>query len=155
MEIYATGSLNAFSHATDVDTSSRFLVYDVSGLGAELRTFGMLVVLDQIWNRVVRNRRLGRRTWLWVDEFHLLFSNRYAAEYFLRLYKRARKWGLSPTGITQNIEELLANQDARLMLANSDFLLLLNQTATDADALCELLKLSDEQRAFFTGVQPG
>mgnify|MGYP000242688478 FL=1 len=155
LEIYATGSLNAFSHATDVDTSSRFLVYDVSGLGAELRTFGMLVVLDQIWNRVVRNRRLGRRTWLWVDEFHLLFSNRYAAEYFLRLYKRARKWGLSPTGITQNIEELLANQDARLMLANSDFLLLLNQTATDADALCELLKLSDEQRAFFTGVQPG
>lgn len=155
LEIYATGSLNAFAHATDVNTSSRFLVYDVSGLGAELRTFGMLVVLDQIWNRVVRNRRLGRRTWLWVDEFHLLFSNRYAAEYFLRLYKRARKWGLCPTGITQNIEELLANQDARLMLANSDFLLLLNQTATDADALCELLKLSDEQRAFFTGVQPG
>ncbi|AOP01759.1 VirB4-like conjugal transfer ATPase, CD1110 family [Bifidobacterium longum] len=121
----------------------------------EIKDNGMLVVLDQIWNRVVRNRRLGRRTWLWVDEFHLLFSNRYAAEYFLRLYKRARKWGLSPTGITQNIEELLANQDARLMLANSDFLLLLNQTATDADALCELLKLSDEQRAFFTGVQPG
>ena len=114
LEIYATGSLNAFSHATDVDTSSRFLVYDVSGLGAELRTFGMLVVLDQIWNRVVRNRRLGRRTWLWVDEFHLLFSNRYAAEYFLRLYKRARKWGLSPTGITQNIEELLIRPNGRI-----------------------------------------
>ena len=138
-----------------MDTSNRLLVYDVSGLGAELKTFGLMVVLDQVWNRVVRNRARGRRTWLWVDEFHLLFSNPYAAETFLRIYKRARKWGLSPTGITQNIEELLANPAARLMLANSDFLLLMNQNPTDADALCDLLKLSDEQRGFFTGVQPG
>lgn len=155
LEIYATGSLDAFAHPTNVDTSNRLLVYDVSGLGAELKTFGLMVVLDQVWNRVVRNRALGRRTWLWVDEFHLLFSNPYAAETFLRIYKRARKWGLSPTGITQNIEELLTNPAARLMLANSDFLLLMNQNPTDADALCDLLKLSDEQRGFFTGVQPG
>lgn len=155
LEIYATGSLDAFAHPTNVDTSNRLLVYDVSGLGAELKTFGLMVVLDQVWNRVVRNRARGRRTWLWVDEFHLLFSNPYAAETFLRIYKRARKWGLSPTGITQNIEELLANPAARLMLANSDFLLLMNQNPTDADALCDLLKLSDEQRGFFTGVQPG
>lgn len=155
LEIYATGSLNAFAHPTDVNVSNRLVVYDVSGLGAEFKTFGMMVILDQIWNRVVRNRAQGRRTWLWIDEFHMLFSNPFAAEYFLRLYKRARKWGLAPTGITQNIEELLMNKDARLMLANSDFLLLMNQNPTDADALCELLKLSNEQRAFFTGVQPG
>ena len=102
-----------------------------------------------------RNRAEGRRTWLYIDEFHLLFSNKYSADYFRGLYKRARKWGLIPTGITQNIEELLANQDARLMLANCDFLLLLGQNATDADSLCELLHFSEEQRRFFTNVQPG
>lgn len=155
LEIYATGSLNAFSHPTNADVDNRFVVYDVMELGAELKTFGMMVVLDQIWNRVVRNRASGRRTWLWVDEFHMLFSNRFAAEYFLRMYKRARKWGLSITGITQNIEELLLNNDARLMLANSDFLLLMNQQSTDADTLCDLLNLSGEQREYFTGVEPG
>ncbi|OZG62486.1 MULTISPECIES: VirB4-like conjugal transfer ATPase, CD1110 family [Bifidobacterium] len=155
LEIYTAGSLNAFAHPTDVDVRNRMVVYDVSGLGAELKTFGMMVVLDQVWNRVVRNRAQGRRTWLWVDEFHMLFSNPFAADYFLRLYKRGRKWGLGVTGITQNIEELLLNDEARLMLSNSSFLLLMNQTATDAAALCELLKLSDEQREFFTGVQPG
>ncbi|WEV47746.1 type IV secretion system protein VirB4 [Bifidobacterium sp. ESL0690] len=155
LEIYTTGSLNAFSHPTDVNVHNRFIVYDVMGLGAELKTFGMMVVLDQIWNRVMRNRAAGRRTWLWVDEFHMLFSNPFAADYFLRIYKRARKWGLSVTGITQNIEELLLNDDARLMLANSDFLLLMNQTPTDADTLCRMLKLSGEQREYFTGVQPG
>lgn len=155
LELYATGSLNAFSHPTNADVDNRLVVYDVMELGAELKTFGMMVVLDQIWNRVVRNRASGRRTWLWVDEFHMLFSNRFAAEYFLRMYKRARKWGLSITGITQNIEELLLNDDARLMLANSDFLLLMNQQPTDADTLCDLLDLSGEQREYFTGVEPG
>lgn len=155
LEIYSTGSLNAFSHPTNADVSNRFVVYDVMELGAELKTFGMMVVLDQIWNRVVRNRASGRRTWLWVDEFHMLFSNPFAAASFLRMYKRARKWGLSVTGITQNIEELLLNNDARLMLANSDFLLLMNQQPTDADTLCDLLGLSGEQREYFTGVEPG
>jgi hypothetical protein len=155
LEIYTTGSLGAFSARTNVDVHNRLISYDISKLGTELRTFGMLVILDQIWNRVVRNRARGRRTWLYIDEFHLLFSNRFSAEYFRSLYKRARKWGLIPTGITQNIEELLSNEDARLMLANSDFLMLLGQNATDADALCSLLHFSNDQRHYFTNVPRG
>lgn len=155
LEIYTSGSLNAFSSRTNVHVENRLLSYDISKLGAELRTFGMMVVLDQIWQRVSVNRARGRRTWLYVDEFHLLFSNEYSIGYFKALYKRARKWGLIPTGITQNIEELLGNEDARLMLANSNFLMLLGQNATDADSLCELLHFSDDQRRFFTNIPAG
>lgn len=111
--------------------------------------------IDQVWTRVARNFAQGRRTWLYIDEFHLLFANPYSAAFFESLYKRARKWGLIPTGITQNIEELLATDDARLMLANSDFLLLMGQNATDADALCELLHFSLDQRRAFTAVSAG
>lgn len=155
LEIYTTGSLGAFAQRTNVDVHNRVISYDLASLGSELRTFGMLVILDQIWNRVVRNRAAGRRTWLYIDEFHLLFANPFSAEYFRSLYKRARKWGLVPTGITQNIEELLSNEDARLMLANSDFLMLLGQNATDADALCGLLHFSPDQRRYFTNVPQG
>ena len=155
LEIYTSGSLGGFSQRTNVNPNHRLVSWDISQLGDELRTFGMMVILDQVWTRVARNRAEGRRTWLYIDEFHLLFSNKYSAEYFRSLYKRARKWGLIPTGITQNIEELLANQDARLMLANSNFLALLGQNATDADSLVELLHFSEEQRRSFTNVQPG
>lgn len=152
---YVTGSLSGFNGQTNVDLSNRFTVFDVSGLSGELRTFGMMTVIDQVWNRVVRNRKLGRRTWLYVDEFHRFFGNRYAAAQFKDIYKRARKWGLGVTGITQNIEELLGDDDARMMLSNSDFLMLLSQNPADADELCALLKLSEEQRSYFTGVMPG
>lgn len=152
---YITGSMSGFNGQTNVDLSNRFTVFDVSGLSGELRTFGMMVVIDQVWNRVIRNRANGRRTWLYVDEFHRFFSNRYAAAQFKDIYKRARKYGLGVTGITQNVEEILDLQDAREMLSNSDFLMLLSQNSTDADALCELLNLSEEQRQYFTGVLPG
>ncbi len=155
LEIYTEGSLGGFSNRTNVNPRSRFVVWDISKLGNELRTFGMMVILDQVWTRVARNKAQGRRTWLYIDEFHLLFANQYSADYFRAIYKRARKWGLLPTGITQNIEELLANDAARLMLANSDFLMLLGQNATDADSLVDLLHLSEEQRRFIYGVPPG
>lgn len=155
LEIYTTGSLNAFAQHTNVNVRNRLLSWDISRLGSEMKTFGMMVILDQVWNRVARNRAAGRRTWLYVDEFHLLFSNPYSAEYFRALFKRARKWGLIPTGITQNIEELLSNEDARLMLANSNFLELLSQNATDADSLSALLALSEEQSRAFMNVPPG
>lgn len=152
---YTEGSSAGFAGQTNVRLDSRFIVFDVNGLDGEMKTFGMMTVLDQVWNRVIRNRRLKRRTWLYADEFHRFFGSEYASKTFLDIFKRARKWGLGVTGITQNIEELLINDEARLMLANSDFMLLMNQNATDADSLCSLLHLSDEQRAFFTGVQPG
>ena len=155
LEMYTEGSLSGFAGRTNVDLSNRFVNFNVAGLDGELRTFGMMVVLDNVWNRVVANRDKGRRTWLWIDEFHRFFSNPYASRQFLDIFKRGRKYGLGVTGITQNIEELLANQEARLMLSNSDFLLMMNQFPTDADQLAALLKLSDEQRAFFTGVNAG
>lgn len=152
---YTSGSLSGFNGQTNVDLNNRFTVFDVSGLTGELRTFGMMVVIDQVWNRVIRNRAKGRRTWLYIDEFHRFFGNQYSAGQFKDIYKRARKYGLGVTSITQNIEELLQDDDARLMLSNSDFLMLLSQNGSDADELCSLLKLSEEQRQFFTGVLPG
>lgn len=155
LDAYVTGSLSGFNGQTNVDLSNRLTVFDVQDLTGELRTFGMMVIIDQIWNRVRANQRGGRRTWLYVDEFHRFFGNQYSSAQFKDLYKRARKYGLGVTGITQNVEELLDDEDARLMLSNSDTLMLLAQTPTDADALCDLLHLSAEQRNYFTGVQPG
>ncbi|RAC17261.1 type IV secretion system protein VirB4, partial [Burkholderia multivorans] len=129
--------------------------YDISQLGPELRTFGMMVILEQLWRRVVANRYTKKRTWVYIDEFHLLFSNPYSAEYFKTFYKRARKYGAAPTGITQDIEELLDSPDARLMLANSKYLYLLGQSKTNADILSQLLGLSDDQTKYVLNVAPG
>lgn len=155
LELYAHGSAQGFSRQTNVDKTNRVTIYDTADLGRDLQTFGMMVVLEEIWSRIARNKARGVRTWLYIDEFHLLFSNDYAAEYCQAIFKRVRKWGAAATGITQNIEELLLNDRARLMLANSDGLFLLNQQSTDADALTELLKLSGQQRSYFTNVNPG
>lgn len=155
LDSYTSGSLSEFNGQTNVNLSNRLTVFDVSGLTGELRTFGMMVVIDQVWNRVIRNRAAGRRTWLYIDEFHRFFGNQYSAGQFKDIYKRSRKYGLGVTGITQNIDELLLDQDASMMLSNSDFLMLLSQNGSDADSLCELLKLSEEQRQYFTGVMPG
>lgn len=155
LQTYVAGSLAGFNGQTNVDSTNRFTVFDVSGLTGELRTFGMMVVIEHVWNRVVLNKLHGKRTWLYVDEFHRFFSNPYSSAQFKDLFKRARKYGLGVTGITQNIEELLVDNDARLMLSNSDFLMLLAQKPTDADQLCELLDLSVEQRQYFSGVLPG
>lgn len=155
LDAYVSGSLAGFNGQTNVALDSRLTVFDVSDLAGEMRTFGMMVVVDQIWNRVRRNRAAGRQTWLYVDEFHRFFGNQYSAGQFKDIYKRARKYGLGVTGITQNVEELLEDDDARLMLSNSDSLMLLSQTPTDADSLCGLLHLSGEQRSYFTAVQPG
>lgn len=155
LELYASGSAAGFAKQTNVDRNNRVTVYDIADLSKDLQTFGMMVVLEEIWARITRNRAAGRRTWLYIDEFHLLFANDYAASYTQGIYKRVRKYGAAATGITQNIEELLANERARLMLSNSDGLFLLNQQSTDADALTDLLKLSVQQRGYFTNVQPG
>ena len=155
LEIYTEGSLATFAQTTNVDIDNRLVAFDISKLGEEMKTVGMMVILEKIWERITANKERGVRTWIYIDEFHLLFNNPYSAAYFRSLYKRARKWGAMPTGITQNIEELLSNEQARLMLANSDFLLLFGQSSTDADALAELFGLSDEQERYYTHVQPG
>lgn len=155
LELYAKGSLAGFARESNVDLSGRLIVYDLSEAGKSMTTFAMMVVLDNIWSRILENQANGIRTWVYADEFHLLFANRYASRYFLSLYKRVRKYGAGITGITQNIEELLENADARLMLANANNLLLLNQEQTDAATLSGLLNLSKQQTGFITNARPG
>lgn len=155
LEIYTEGSLGGFSKPTNVDIQNRLIVWDISKLGNQLKSFGMMVVLDQIWNRVVRNRSKGIRTWVYIDEFHMLFNDNHTAEVFQTFYARARKWGMYPTGITQNIESVLNNEHARIMLANCDFLAILGQKETDATSLCDLMNFSSEQRNKFENVRAG
>lgn len=155
LELYAAGSFAGFAQQTNVDTSNRVMIYDIAQLGSDMKTFGMLVVLESIWAQVQANRARGKRTWLYIDEMHLLFANDYAGAYLQMIYKRARKYGLVPTGLTQNIEELLMSERARLMLANADILVLLNQTATDASTLQGLFHWSDKHRGYFQNVSPG
>lgn len=155
LELYIEGSLSAFAHKTNVDTKNRMVVYDVRDLGKQLRTLGMLVVLDQIWNRITSNREKGVRTWIYIDEIQLLFSNEYCSNYFFELWSRARKWGAVPTGITQNVETLLLSDLARRMLSNSDFIMLFNQAQPDRVELAGLLNMSNKQLSYVTNTQEG
>lgn len=155
LELYIEGSLSVFAHPTNVDTQKRFVVYDIRDLGKQLKTMGMLIVLDQVWNRITQNRAIGRRTWLYIDEIYLLFQNEYSANYLFELYKRSRKWGAIPTGITQNVEDLLLSDMARRMLSNSDFIMMLNQASSDRQELAKLLNISDRQLSFVENVGAG
>ncbi len=112
LEPYIEGSLSVFAHQTNVDNDNSVVVYDVKDLGKNLRSMGMLIVLDQIWNRITKNRNSGKRTWIYVDEMQLLLSSEFASNYFFELWSRARKWGALPTGITQNVETLLLSDNA-------------------------------------------
>jgi type IV secretory pathway VirB4 component len=155
LELYIEGTLSVFANRTNVDTRKRLVVYDVRDLGKQLRTFGMIVVLDQIWNKITLNRAIGKRTWIYIDEIQLLFSNEYSAQYFFELWSRARKWGAIPTGITQNVETLLLSDLARRMLSNSDFIMMLNQAPPDRAELAGLLNMSNRQLSFITNSEPG
>lgn len=155
LELYIEGSLSVFSHQTNVNTQARFVVFDVKDLGKQLRTMGMLIVLDQIWNRITENRSRGRRTWLYIDEMQLLVSNEYAENYFFELWSRARKWGAIPTGITQNVATLLLSANVERMLSNSDFIMMLNQAKNDRQRLTELLHLSPQQQRYITNADAG
>ena len=155
LELYIEGSLSVFANPTNIDTSSRLIVFDIRDLGKQLKTMGMLIVLDQIWNRITQNRALGRRTWIYIDEIYLLFQNEYSANYMFELYKRARKWGAIPTGITQNVEDLLISDMARRMLSNTDFVMMLNQAASDRVELAALLDISNQQLSYVTNAQAG
>ena len=155
IELFTEGSLNTFAKPTNVDTDSRILCYDIRDLGKQLQPVGMLVVLDSIFNRIIRNRALGKNTWLYVDEIYLLFQHEYSANFLFTLWKRVRKYGACATGITQNIDDLLQSHIARTMLANSEFLVMLNQAATDRVELARLLNISDNQLSYITNVESG
>jgi len=155
IELFTEGSLNTFAKPTNVNTSARILCYDIRDLGKQLLPVGMLVVLDSVFNRIVCNRALGRNTWVYIDEIYLLFQHEYSANFLFTLWKRVRKYGACCTGITQNVDDLLQSHTARTMLANSEFLVMLNQAATDREELAKLLNISDNQLSYITNVDSG
>ena len=155
IERYITGSYSVFNHHTNIDASNRLRIWDIKDLGKQMRTVGLLVVLDQVWNQIVKNRDQGVRSYFYTDEWQLLLKNDYAIDFYDELWSRARKWGAVPTAITQNIARVVQNEKARLMLSNSDFMLLLGQSAADADILRELLHLSDAQMRHIASKRKG
>ena len=155
LEIYATGSLNLFAHKTNVNYNNRFVVYDIKDVGSTVKTLALLVVLDNVWNRIVAGRKKGKYVWFYIDEIYLLFKSDASAEFLRNLYKRARKYYGIPTGITQNISDLLENDIARTMISNSEFIQMLNQAPLDRAQLAELLNISNTQLSHITNAAPG
>lgn len=155
IERFVSGSYSVFNHHTNIDTSKRLVIWDLKDLAKNLRSVGLLVVLDQVWNRIVRNREKGRRSYFYTDEWQLLLKNEHAVDFYDELWSRARKWGAVPTIITQNIARVLKNEKARLMISNSDFLMILSQSANDAQELRGLLHLSDAQMRHISSQRKG
>ena len=155
IELFTNGSLNTFALNTNVDTSNKLICYDILDLGKQLLPIGMLVVLDNILNRITANRTKGKNTYIFIDEIYLLFQYEYSANFLFTLWKRVRKYGAYATGITQNVEDLLQSHTARTMLANSEFIIMLNQAYIDRLELGKLLNISDEQMSFITNVGAG
>ena len=155
IELFTNGSLNTFAMNTNVNTSNSLICYDILELGKQLQPIGMLVVLDSILNRITANRTKGKNTYIFIDEIYLLFQYEYSANFLFTLWKRVRKYGAFCTGITQNVEDLLQSHTARTMLANSEFIIMLNQASTDRIELAKLLNISDLQMSFITNVGAG
>ena len=154
LELYVHGSLNVFNHRTNVDINNRLVCFDIKELGKQLKNLGMLVIQDQVWNRVTVNRSEGKATRYYVDEFHLLLRGE-VGSWSVEIWKRFRKWGGIPTGITQNIKDLLASPEIENIFENSDFIYLLNQASGDRKILCERLNISTQQAAHISNAGPG
>ena len=155
LELFTTGSLDAFAHETNVDTQNRIVIYDIMDLGRQLKTMGLLIITDAMLNRVTENWRKGKRTHLFIDEFHVVFQNPYSADFFDSAWRRFRKRGAYPTAITQNVEYLLDSVQASTMLSNSEMLILLNQAPSDREKLAALLNISPEQTGYITNAPAG
>ena len=150
LEIYVKGSLNLFNHRTNVDINNRFVCYDIKELGKQLKKIGTLIVQDQVWGRVTANRSAGKTTRYYMDEFHLLLKEEQTAAYSVEIWKRFRKWGGIPTGITQNVKDLLSSREVENIFENSDFVYMLNQAAGDRQILAQQLNISPHQLSYVT-----
>jgi type IV secretory pathway VirB4 component len=150
LEIYVTGSLNVFNHRTNVDIHSRVVSYDIKELGKQLKKIGMLIVQDQVWNRVTVNREAHKSTRYYIDEMHLLLKEEQTAAYTVEIWKRFRKWGGIPTGITQNVKDLLSSREVENIFENSDYIYMLNQAAGDRQILAKQLNISPHQLSYVT-----
>lgn len=150
LEIYVTGSLNVFNHRTNVELNNRLVCFDIKELGKQLKKLGMLVVQDQVWNRVTVNRAEKRSTRYYMDEFHLLLKEEQTAAYSVEIWKRFRKWGGIPTGITQNVKDLLSSREVENIFENSDFIYMLSQASGDRQILSKQLNISTHQLSYVT-----
>ena len=150
LEIYVTGSLNVFNHRTNVELSNRLVCFDIKDLGKQLKKIGMLIIEDQVWCRVSENREAGKSTRYYMDELHLLLREEQTAAYTVEIWKRFRKWGGMPTGITQNVKDLLASREVENIFENSDFILMLNQAVGDRAILAKQLNISPHQLSYVT-----
>ena len=155
LEIYVTGSLNVFNHRTNVDINNRIVCYDIKELGKQLKKIGMLVVQDQVWNRVTINRAAHKSTRYYIDEMHLLLKEEQTAAYTVEIWKRFRKWGGIPTGITQNVKDLLSSREVENIFENSDFVYMLNQAGGDRQILAKQLGISPHQLSYVTHSSEG
>lgn len=152
---YTRGSMNVFSHKTNVHIENRLVVFNVRDLGQALRQIGLLIVFDFIWNRMVENKNRKVRTYCYCDEIHTMFKSYYSADYLNQLYKRGRKYGLVITGITQDVEDLLRSEKAKGMISNSDFIMMLNQSSENLNQLAKMLNISEMQTGFVKGADAG
>ena len=148
LEIYVTGSLNVFNHRTNTDICNRVVCYDIKDLGKQLKKIGMLIVQDQVWNRVTVNRAARKSTRYYIDEMHLLLKEEQTASYTVEIWKRFRKWGGIPTGITQNVKDLLASREVENIFENSDYIYMLNQAGGDREILARQLGISPQQLSY-------
>lgn len=155
IQIYCTGSMSVFAHHTDIDTNNRFVIYDTSHIGTGLKELGMQICLNDIWNRMISNKKKKIRTWFYIDEFYLFLRQPSAAKYLQMVWKRARKWMGTPTGITQNISDLLSSEEGNTILKTSDFALMLTQSFEDRLALAQIYDISEEQQEYITNASPG
>lgn len=156
LKLYSgNGSLNAFGYRTNVHTNARFVVYQIRDIGDRLKPLAMLTILDHIWNQIVENRKIGKNTWFFVDEIYLLFQQDYSAQFLDTLFRRARKYGGVPTGMTQNVTAMLSSEHARSMISNCSFVVMLNQAPVDREQLVGLLNLSAAQAGYVTNSPKG
>jgi len=155
LEMYVKGSLNVFNHRTNVDMNNRLICFDIKELGKQLKKLGMLVVQDCVWNRVTVNRAEHKSTRYYIDEFHLLLKEEQTAAYSCEIWKRFRKWGGIPTGLTQNVKDLLASREIENIFENSDFIYMLNQAGGDRQILAKQLNISPHQLSYVTNSGAG
>ena len=155
LELFTTGSLDIFGHGSNVDLEKRVTVFNIRGLGTQLKPTGLLVITDTMLNRVTLNWKRGKRTHVFIDEFHVVFENEFSAAFFNSAWRQFRKRNAYPTAITQNVEYLLDSVQASTMLSNSEFVVMLNQAASDREKLGKLLNISNEQMSFITNAEAG
>jgi type IV secretory pathway VirB4 component len=155
LEVYAQGSFATFAHRSNIETDKNFVVYNIRNLGTGMKDLGLHVCLNDIWNKMIENRKKGLWTWIYIDEFYLLLQSDSAAKFLMQVWKRARKWHGVPTGIMQNTEDLLRSADSRNIINNTSFVMMLSLPKLDRTNLGDLLQIPDSQLEYITNGEPG